>query len=86
MNKGESQKIVTGCEDKMPTHCKSSPCPGYSTCKEEFDSYKCLCPPGYVGKHCEDVCSLKPCKHGQCVRNGTGKGFYCVCPSQYIGK
>jgi len=86
MNKGDDHRIERGCEKQKQIHCQSSPCPAYSTCKDEFDSYKCLCPPGYVGKHCVNVCSLKPCRHGQCIRNETGKGFKCVCPPQYTGK
>ena len=85
MNKGDNHNVASGCESQMPTHCVSNPCPAYSTCKDEFDSYKCVCTSGYVGKHCVDVCSLKPCRHGQCIRNVSKKGFKCVCPSQYTG-
>ena len=86
MKKGNSLNVVTGCEDQMPSHCSSNPCPKGSTCQDKFDSYECLCPAGFVGKNCVNVCSLKPCRHGKCIRNGTGKGFRCVCPSQYTGK
>ncbi|CAH3153646.1 unnamed protein product [Pocillopora meandrina] len=70
----------------MRSHCSSNPCPDYSTCQEEFDSYKCICPVGYGGKHCVRVCSLKPCRHGKCESSNHGKGFRCVCPQQYTGK
>ena len=61
MNSGVNHKTASRCEEKMGSHCSSNPCPDYSTCQEEFDSYKCTCPVGYVGKHCVRVCSLKPC-------------------------
>ena len=86
MDKGVDHRVKTGCEDKIPSHCLSNPCPAYSTCQGEFDSYKCLCPPGFVGKHCENICSLNPCQRGRCVQNNsTAKGFYCVCPRKYTG-
>ena len=86
MNSGVNHKTASRCEEKMGSHCSSNPCPDYSTCQEEFDSYKCICPVGYVGKHCLRVCSLKPCRHGKCESTNHGKGFRCVCPQQYTGK
>ena len=86
MNSGVNHRTASGCEEKMGSHCSSNPCPDYSTCQEEFDSYKCICPVGYVGKHCLRVCSLKPCRHGKCESTNHGKGFRCVCPQQYTGK
>ncbi|KAJ7355115.1 hypothetical protein OS493_027904 [Desmophyllum pertusum] len=86
INAGDNHNTASGCEDQMPSHCLSNPCPNYGTCQEEFDSYKCVCPSGYVGKHCVDVCSLKPCRHGRCEKTVTGKGFQCVCPKQYTGE
>lgn len=86
INSGDKHNTASGCEKQMPSHCLSNPCPDYSTCQEEFDSYMCLCPAGYVGKHCVDVCSLRPCRHGRCEKTDTAKGFQCVCPKQYTGK
>ena len=85
MNSGVNHRTASGCEEKMGSHCSSNPCPDYSTCQEEFDSYKCICPVGYVGKHFVRVCSLKPCRHGKCESLNHGKGFRCVCPQQYTG-
>ena len=86
INAGDNHNTASGCEKEMPSHCLSNPCPNYSTCQEKFDSYKCACPVGYVGKHCVPVCSLKPCRHGRCEKTNSGKGFQCVCPKQYTGK
>ncbi|XP_078343214.1 cadherin EGF LAG seven-pass G-type receptor 1-like [Oculina patagonica] len=86
INSGDKHNTASGCEKQMPSHCLSNPCPDYSTCQEEFDSYMCLCPAGYVGKHCVDVCSLRPCRHGRCEKTDTAKGFQCVCPKQYTGE
>lgn len=87
MNKGVDQNVKVGCIDQVPSPCLSNPCPVNSTCQEQFDSYKCLCPPGFVGRHCHDICLLKPCQHGLCVQNSsTAKGFYCLCPRQYTGE
>ncbi|XP_066030687.1 cadherin EGF LAG seven-pass G-type receptor 1-like isoform X2 [Pocillopora verrucosa] len=83
MNSGVNHKTASGCEEKMGSHCSSNPCPDFSTCQEEFDSYKCICPVCYVGKHCLRVCSLKPCRHGKCESTNHGKGFRCVCHQQY---
>ena len=87
MDKGVDQNVKVGCKDQVPFPCLSNPCPVNSTCQEQFDSYQCLCPPGFVGRHCHDICLLKPCQHGLCVQNSsTAKGFYCLCPRQYTGK
>ena len=86
INAGVSHNTAHGCEGLLPNHCSSNPCPNYSTCQEEFDSYRCVCPAGYVGKHCVNVCSLKPCRNGRCEKTDTQKGFQCVCPKQYTGE
>ena len=86
INAGVNHNTTRGCEGLLPNHCSSNPCPNYSTCQGEFDSYTCVCPAGYVGKHCVDVCSLKPCRHGRCEKTDTQKGFQCVCPKQYTGE
>lgn len=86
MNSGDNHNTISGCEEKMGSRCISNPCPNNSTCREEFDSYKCICPVGYVGKHCARICSLKPCRHGKCESVDSKKGFRCVCPQQYTGK
>lgn len=86
INAGVNHNTARGCESQMPSHCLSNPCPSYSTCQEQFDSYRCVCPAGYVGKSCVNVCSLKPCRNGRCEKTETQKGFQCVCPKQYTGK
>ncbi|PFX21141.1 Cadherin EGF LAG seven-pass G-type receptor 2 [Stylophora pistillata] len=86
MNSGDNHNTISGCEEKMGSHCVSNSCPNNSTCREEFDSYKCICPVGYVGKLCVRICSLKPCRHGKCESVDSKKGFRCVCPQQYTGE
>ena len=53
----------------------------------QVNSYKCLCPPGYSGTHCEvsgSDCKADSCKNsGKCVE--LPGGFECVCADGYVG-
>lgn len=34
--------------------CQSSPCALGSTCVDEINGYRCLCPPDRTGSHCQE--------------------------------
>lgn len=34
--------------------CQSSPCAAGSTCVDEINGYRCLCPPDRTGPHCQE--------------------------------
>ncbi|XP_015267240.1 PREDICTED: coagulation factor VII-like [Gekko japonicus] len=36
-----------------PNSCDSNPCQNGGTCKDDYQSYMCLCPVGYEGRNCE---------------------------------
>ncbi|KAM4867105.1 fibulin-7 [Thomomys bottae] len=38
---------------KAISACTSQPCRSGGTCREEANEYKCICPPGTTGDHCE---------------------------------
>lgn len=34
--------------------CQSSPCAEGSTCMDEINGYRCVCPPGHAGPRCQE--------------------------------
>uniref|UniRef100_A0A8C8SDX6 Cadherin EGF LAG seven-pass G-type receptor 1 n=1 Tax=Pelusios castaneus TaxID=367368 RepID=A0A8C8SDX6_9SAUR len=78
--------IQEGCEVDNP--CDSSPCPQHSYCSDDWDSYSCVCDPGYFGRDCVDVCNLNPCEHvSTCVRKpSSSHGYTCECGQSYYGQ
>ncbi|XP_044279313.1 cadherin EGF LAG seven-pass G-type receptor 1 isoform X5 [Varanus komodoensis] len=78
--------VKEGCEVDNP--CDSNPCPLHSYCSDDWDSYSCICDPGYFGTDCVDVCSLNPCEHvSTCVRKpSSSHGYTCECGQSYYGQ
>ncbi|KAL9964973.1 hypothetical protein ACROYT_G028691 [Oculina patagonica] len=71
--------------------CQSSPCPSNATCQTGFtaEGYRCICPQGYKGDHCEediDECedNSHNCKPYADCCNLIGS-FQCICKPDYIG-
>uniref|UniRef100_A0A8D0HIG2 Cadherin EGF LAG seven-pass G-type receptor 1 n=1 Tax=Sphenodon punctatus TaxID=8508 RepID=A0A8D0HIG2_SPHPU len=78
--------VKEGCEIDNP--CDSNPCPQHSYCSDDWDSYSCVCDPGYFGRDCVDVCSLNPCEHvSTCVhKHSSSHGYTCECGQSYYGQ
>uniref|UniRef100_A0A672V4S3 Cadherin EGF LAG seven-pass G-type receptor 3 n=1 Tax=Strigops habroptila TaxID=2489341 RepID=A0A672V4S3_STRHB len=79
-------RVEAGCS--VPSPCDSSPCPANSICKDEWQSYSCVCQPGYYGGDCVDVCHLNPCKNKSVCRRRPGSplGYVCECGENFFGQ
>lgn len=57
--------------------------------KDQEDGYRCLCPPGYYGLHCEHstlTCADSPCFNGgSCQERNQGASYACECPPNFTG-
>ncbi|KAJ8406864.1 hypothetical protein AAFF_G00291400 [Aldrovandia affinis] len=78
----------------MFQECDSSPCLNEASCIDLINKYACICPDGFVGKHCEvdvDMClkasqNLSLCFNGGICQDGPGANFTCSCPTGYFGE
>nr|XP_006004060.2 PREDICTED: cadherin EGF LAG seven-pass G-type receptor 1 [Latimeria chalumnae] len=86
MSKATKTRVEEGCEVNDP--CDSAFCPINSHCSDDWNSYSCICDPGYFGKGCVDVCRLNPCEHvSACVRKpSSSHGYTCECGQNYYGQ
>uniref|UniRef100_A0A8C3XVN2 Cadherin EGF LAG seven-pass G-type receptor 3 n=1 Tax=Chelydra serpentina TaxID=8475 RepID=A0A8C3XVN2_CHESE len=78
--------VEAGCS--VPNPCDSSPCPANGICRDEWQSYSCVCQPGYYGGDCVDVCHLNPCKNKSVCRRKPGSpfGYVCECGGNHFGQ
>ncbi|XP_009997755.1 PREDICTED: cadherin EGF LAG seven-pass G-type receptor 1 [Chaetura pelagica] len=86
MKQATKINVKEGCEVDNP--CDSNPCPQHSYCSDDWDSYSCVCDPGYFGRDCVDVCNLNPCEHvSTCVHKpSSSHGYTCECGQSYYGQ
>lgn len=60
----------------------------YCHTQDQLSGSRCLCPPGFSGKFCQNSpspCDSAPCLHGgQCVEKD-GQTVACSCPMGYSG-
>ncbi|XP_078241394.1 cadherin EGF LAG seven-pass G-type receptor 3 isoform X3 [Pogona vitticeps] len=78
--------VEAGCT--VPNPCDSSPCPLNSLCRDKWQTYSCVCKPGYYGGNCVDACHLNPCKNKSVCRRkpGAPHGYICECGENHFGQ
>ncbi|XP_045392469.1 protein crumbs homolog 1 [Lemur catta] len=79
-----AHSVATGCLQR--DGCASGPCLQGGSCEDTYSSYRCSCPRGRSGTHCElhaDDCSSDPCIHGNCSAGAAGSR--CRCEPGYTG-
>merc|ERR1719230_340699 len=87
-----ASRTRSGAEDwkKLTNRCSFRPCSSTNTqtCKNEWNSFKCICKKGWTGTTCEedvDECSEAGfCKNGGECKNTHG-GFECKCTEGWTG-
>ncbi|KAG9477942.1 hypothetical protein GDO78_013110, partial [Eleutherodactylus coqui] len=83
--KKEQVSMELGC--KGADVCGDGPCQHGGECQDLFNSFRCTCPAGWEGVHCElniDDCKSSPCDHGFCY--DLENDYWCNCSSGYTGK
>lgn len=73
-----------------PKHCVVFVMDLLSVCLQDSENeYRCVCPQGYEGVHCEHktlTCAEKPCfNEGKCRERDNGHSYTCECPAGYTG-
>ncbi|XP_039201512.1 cadherin EGF LAG seven-pass G-type receptor 3 isoform X1 [Crotalus tigris] len=78
--------VEAGCS--VPNSCESNPCPANSICQDQWQSYSCVCKPGYYGGSCLDACQLNPCKNKSVCKQkpGAPHGYICECGENHFGQ
>ncbi|XP_071150430.1 microfibril-associated glycoprotein 4-like [Mytilus edulis] len=65
-------------------HVSSSICYNNGVCRNKVNDYRCICPKGYYGDHCEQTpCTNVNCNFGSCVIDGST--WRCQCPTGHHG-
>ncbi|XP_067412207.1 aggrecan core protein [Emydura macquarii macquarii] len=82
----EATNVPEPTAEVTPKTCDEKPC-GAGTCQERDGNITCLCPPGYMGDHCDidiDECHSSPCLNGATCADGIDS-FKCLCLPSYGG-
>nr|XP_008163646.1 aggrecan core protein isoform X1 [Chrysemys picta bellii] len=82
----EATDVPEPTAEVIPKTCDEKPC-GAGTCQERDGNITCLCPPGYMGDHCDidiDECHSSPCLNGATCADGIDS-FKCLCLPSYGG-
>ena len=82
---GVFSRLGVDCSVAVDNCAGGQPCQNNGTCSSTTDSYRCECPRGFTGSHCQhrvDYCAGSPCLNGgSCVgdldgfRYGPGSFF-----------
>ncbi|XP_048462262.1 cadherin EGF LAG seven-pass G-type receptor 3 [Rhincodon typus] len=81
-----TMNVELGCT--VPDPCDSTSCPPNSDCSDEWQSYSCICEPGYYGESCIDACQLNPCENESVCRRkpSSSHGYTCDCGENHFGQ
>ncbi|XP_072438052.1 cadherin EGF LAG seven-pass G-type receptor 3-like isoform X4 [Chiloscyllium punctatum] len=81
-----TMNVELGCT--IPDPCDSTSCPPNSYCSDEWQSYSCICEPGYYGESCIDACQLNPCENESVCRRkpSSSHGYTCDCGENHFGQ
>ncbi|XP_039349352.1 aggrecan core protein [Mauremys reevesii] len=82
----EATNVPEPTAEVIPKTCDEKPC-GAGTCQERDGNITCVCPPGYMGDHCDidiDECHSSPCLNGATCADGIDS-FKCLCLPSYGG-
>ncbi|XP_073838257.1 cubilin [Musca autumnalis] len=81
-----------GCVVGTARNCDNQPCLNGGTCIDSGSSFKCICPPGFMGETCTPApspCSPNPCRNnGRCrpITTSTNRSFTCQCAPGFLGE
>ncbi|XP_017770186.1 PREDICTED: protein crumbs isoform X2 [Nicrophorus vespilloides] len=83
--------LVDQMQQRSFDFCKTEPCMMHGACKNEENTYSCICSPRYTGKNCEfdtgNPCDRVPsiCRNGTCIDDPSGY-YRCNCFTGFTGK
>eukprot|EP00062_Callorhinchus_milii_P006047 gi/632946186/ref/XP_007888434.1/ PREDICTED: cadherin EGF LAG seven-pass G-type receptor 3 [Callorhinchus milii] len=81
-----TMNVEPGCN--VADSCDSSLCSTNSYCSDEWQTFSCVCEPGYYGESCMDACQLNPCENESICRRrpSSSHGYMCDCGENHFGQ